>query len=249
MPSFAGFPSGKVHQTPIPAQLFTELLPQIDHLGELKVTLYALWFLDRQEGPLRYLALNDFSSDRSLMEGLRVGLQKPGELTGGLSEDNEDSLRAALLDALDRATRRGTLLRAIPPGKAADETVFFLNSPRGRAALQSLMQGEWMPGLEGKVPAVLALERPNIFKLYEENIGPLTPLISDALREAEELYPPDWIEDAIRKAVGANARSWRYIEKILKSWKEKGRDDQHRRNAEKDSRRYIEGELADFIEH
>ena len=106
-----------------------------------------------------------------------------------------------------------------------------------------------MPGLEGHVQAVLELERPNIFKLYEENIGPLTPLISDALREAEAAYPSDWIEDAVRKAVSANARSWRYIDKILRSWKEKGRDDQHRRDSEKDSRRYIEGELSDFVEH
>ena len=36
---FAGFPSGKMHLTRIPAQFFSELLPQIDHLGELKVTL------------------------------------------------------------------------------------------------------------------------------------------------------------------------------------------------------------------
>jgi DNA replication protein len=249
MPSFAGFPSGKVHQTPVPAPFFSDLLPQIDHLGELKVTLYALWFLDRQEGPLRYLTLNDFRGDRRLLEGLVLNDSQAFEPAAGLADANESALRSALLDALDRATRRGTLLRAIPLGKTAEETVFFLNSPRGRAALQSLAQGEWMPGMEGHVPATLAMERPNIYKLYEENIGPLTPIISDALREAEETYPPDWIDDAIRIAVSANARSWRYVEKILQNWKEKGRDDKHRRDSEKDSRRYIEGELADFIEH
>ena len=106
-----------------------------------------------------------------------------------------------------------------------------------------------MPGLEGKVPAVLALERPNIFKLYEENIGPLTPLISDTLHDAELAYPAEWIEDAFKIAVQANARSWRYVETILKRWKEKGRDDEHRRDSEKDSRSYVEGELGQFIEH
>ncbi len=242
MPSFAGFPSGKVHSTPLPAPFFTDLLPQIDDLGELKVTLYALWFLDQQEGALRYLMLNDFLGDRKLLEGM-VPCQDDILMRDGCS----DAAREALLDALDRTTRRGTLLRAIPPGKTAEDTVYFLNSPRGRAALQSLTNGEWMPGLEGHVQAVLEVGRPNIFKLYEENVGPLTPIISDQLREAEAAYPPAVIEDAIRKAVNANARSWRYIEKILRSW-EKGQHDQHRRDAKKDSRRDIQGELSDFIE-
>ncbi len=243
MPSFAGFPSGKVHSTPLPAPFFTELLPQIDHLGELKVTLYALWFLDQQEGPLRYLSLNDFLNDRKLLESL-VPCHDDSLLRDGCS----DAGRAALSDALDRSVRRGTLLRAIPTGKTAEDTVYFLNSPRGRAALQSLVKGEWMPGLEGHVQAVLEVGRPNIFKLYEENIGPLTPIISDELREAESAYPMDVIEDAFHKAVNANARSWRYIEKILRSW-EKGQHAQHRRDAKKDSRRDIQSELSDFIEH
>jgi len=55
----------------------------------------------------------------------------------------------------------------------------------------------------------------------------LTPLISDELREAETTYPAEWIEDAMRKAVNANARSWRYVDKILRTWKAKGRDDEH----------------------
>ena len=69
MPQFAGFPSGKVRSTPVPAPFFTELLPQIDHLGEMKVTLYALWFLDQQEGKIRYLAAMISPSDRKLLSG------------------------------------------------------------------------------------------------------------------------------------------------------------------------------------
>ncbi len=242
MPAFAGFPSGKTHQTPIPAAFFHDLLPQIDHLGELKVTLYAFWFLDHQEGPLRYLTQADMLKDQQLMEAM-----DPNPARDPFSSDQP--ARAALLDALDRATRRGTLLRATPPGRGAEDTLYFLNTPRGRSALQSLQNGDWMPGLEGRVQAALGIERPNIYKLYEENIGPLTPLISDALQDAELAYPPDWIEDAFKKAVQANARKWRYIEAILKSWKEKGRDHEPRGDAEKDSRRYVEGELGKFIEH
>jgi DnaD/phage-associated family protein len=91
-------------------------------------------------------------------------------------------------------------------------------------------------------------ERPNIFRLYEENVGPLTPLMADVLREAEKVYPVNWLEEAFSIAVQRNARSWRFVEAVLKRWKEEGRDEQDRRDVKKDRRRYDEGEFADFIE-
>jgi DNA replication protein len=234
MTRFAGFPSGKVRSTPIPAPFFTDLLPQIDHLGELKVTLYALWFLDRQEGQIRFLTYGDFASDHKLLTALHP---------------YPEEARLALDDSLARAVERGTLLMAPQKDKGKEDNLYFLNSARGRAALKALQQGDWSPELGTHAPVALALERPNIYRLYEENIGPLTPLIADALREAELVYPAEWIEEAMRKAVLNNARHWHYVEAILARWKEKGRDDTDRRDSEKDRRRYIEGELADFIEH
>jgi len=38
------------------------------------------------------------------------------------------------------------------------------------------------------------------------------------------MYSEEWITEAIDIAVVNNARSWRYIETILKSWKENGRN-------------------------
>jgi DNA replication protein len=71
--------------------------------------------------------------------------------------------------------------------------------------------------------------------LYEENIGPLTPIIADTLKEAEELYEAEWISDAIEAAVKNNKRSWKYVEAILKRWKEEGRGKkQDRRDDKKD---------------
>jgi hypothetical protein len=68
MPSFTGFPSGKAHLTPIPSQFFSELMPAIDDLAEMKVTLYAFWFLDRLEAAVRYLTYADFAGDERLMK-------------------------------------------------------------------------------------------------------------------------------------------------------------------------------------
>ena len=228
MPSFPGFPSGKVRLTPIPGPFFSELMPQIDHLGELKVTLYAFWFLDRLEAPVRYLTHQDFAGDELLLRGL-----------------GSDSLA----DSLERAAQRGTLLVVQQPGAGPEDRLYFLNTARGRAAVQAIQSGEWRPNLQEHPPVSLDVERSNIYRLYEENIGPLTPMIADMLRDAEQTYPQDWIEEAIKAAVQHNARSWKYIDAILRSWQERGRDGANRRNPEKDRRRYIEGEYADHIEH
>src|SRR3972149_6489498 len=66
---FKGFPAGKVRFTRLPGPFFSELLPQIDNLNELKVVLYAFWQLDRREGEQRYLQLEDFSEDALFMAG------------------------------------------------------------------------------------------------------------------------------------------------------------------------------------
>jgi DNA replication protein len=232
---FRGFPPGKVRFTPLPAQFFSELLPEIDHLGEMKVTLYALWFLDRQEGSPRYITYDDFAGDRRLLAGLAVGGQNELE---------------ALADALGRAVGRGTLLEArAEQANPAEGTLYFLNSPLGRAAYQALQDGKWSPDAQSHPEALLEMERPNIYKLYEENIGPLTPMIADLLRDAEKTYPYDWIDEAIVKAVQNNARKWSYIQAILRTWQEEGRDGTNRQDTEKDYRRYINGEFGDLIQH
>lgn len=229
--SFAGFPDGPLRATPVPNPFFSELLPAIDDLGELKLTLYAFWALAARPGPVRYLRRAELAQDRLLLQALAAG--------GRAAEE-------ALDEALDRATARGTLLRVAGPGEA----YYFVNTARGRAAAQALARGEWTPGQAPEAPVRLELERPNIFRLYEQNLGPLTPLIADALREAEAAYPADWIEEAIRIAVENNVRRWRYVEAILESWRDKGRDEREDRpDSEKARRRYVEGEFADFIEH
>ncbi len=60
--AFAGFPEGRADPTPIPAGFFSELLPAIDDLGELRLTLYAFWALARKGTAVRYLRLEEMSS-------------------------------------------------------------------------------------------------------------------------------------------------------------------------------------------
>lgn len=79
----------------------------------------------------------------------------------------------------------------------------------------------WVDDLAPEVTA----DPPTAFFLYEQNIGPLTPLIADRITRAMDAYPQSWIEDAIEEAVTYNRRSWRYIERILETWSQQGRAD------------------------
>ena len=235
MDAFSGFPASKVRFTRIPGPFFSELLPQIDNLAELKVTLYALWKLERMEGKHRYLQLEDFSDDEIFMSGL--GAEKKPAL-------------AALKDGLKRAVKRGTLLDTQLELDSKARSFYFLNSARGRESVQAIENGEWRPSGDPRYPIELVQERPNLFTLYERHIGPLTPMIADALKEAEHEYPQEWLEEAVRIAVENNARAWSYVEAILRRWQEEGRDERRTQgNSEKDRRKYVEGEFSDFIEH
>lgn len=147
----------------------------------------------------------------------------------------------AFASGVDKAVARGSLLKV--ENEAGE--FFFLNSPRGRASVEAIQNGKFDPS---QAASAALVERPNIFKLYEENIGPLTPLIADMLKEAEETYREEWFEEAFAIAVKNNKRNWRYVEAILKRWKEEGTHGKERRkDSSKDFKRYTEGEFSEFF--
>lgn len=237
MKGFVGFPAARLRTTPIPDLFFSELLPTIDDLAELKVTLHCFWLLAQKTGALHYLRLPELLADDLLLQGLATS-----ERCGA------DALR----HGLERAVARGTLLQATVERDGQTEEWYFLNSARGRQMAARLQRGDWtdLPELAAAESVRLQLARPNIFVLYEQNIGPLTPLIAEELREAEQSYPAEWIEEAFRIAVEQNVRRWRYARAILERWRNEGKDDKTpQRDDRQDRYRYIRGKYAEFIEH
>ncbi|HEY2981251.1 MAG TPA: DnaD domain protein [Anaerolineales bacterium] len=206
--------------TQLPDAFFHQLLQEIEDAAELKVTLHFLWRAQKMEGSSHGLRERDFDP-----KGL------------GLAADG-------IRRGLEGAVQRGTLLKAENEAGIA----YFMNSPRGRASAEAFSNGQ--AGEASESAPAAPIERPNIFKMYEENIGPLTPLIADALKDAEATYSPEWAAAAIELAVKNNKRNWKYCEAILKRWKEEGRGEkQDRRDAEKDRDKYVKGEYADYVEH
>lgn len=223
MQGFSGFPEGKLRTVPVPEPFFAELLPAIDHLGELKVTLYAFWRLSLMEGKYRFLRRDDLARDEIFMRGLSASPRLAQEL---------------LDDALERAEARGTLLYVSIEDAAARHDLYFVNSPKGREAVEKLIAGEWRPDENATGALTLSHVRSNIFVLYEQNIGPLTPLIADELRDLMATYPGPWIEDAIRIAARNNIRKLKYILAVLDRMKADGRQEQPQAEAGQDLSRY-----------
>ncbi|MEA4812838.1 MAG: DnaD domain protein [Anaerolineaceae bacterium] len=101
-------------------------------------------------------------------------------------------------------------------------TVFLPGTPKGRAQWEALHKGTMRPEeLKGNAAQSF---RPNLFKLYEDNIGPLTPMVAELLQEDAREYPAEWFQDAIKEAINHNARKWSYVRAVLKRWKENGRE-------------------------
>jgi DnaD/phage-associated family protein len=229
--TFPGFPEEITTQIRIPEQFFSHVLLNIDNLDELKLTMYIFWRLERMEGPFHYVRFTDLMKDIQLVQSMKK---------------NPDRAQFALKAALKRAVKHGALLQADIATDEGQDQLICLNSPRGCAAVAAIQRGEWRATDNLSLPIDVYSEHPNIFQLYEANVGPLTPLIADALRDAEKTYQANWIEDAFRIAVERNKRNWHYIEAILHRWQEGGRDDrkdqQARRDTEEARRRYGEWE-------
>lgn len=226
MQRFNGF-SQRDHQVRIPATFFSELLPIIDDLDELKITVYALWALQQKDrDEFRYLRHADFTAPEVIhMHGL----------------DPE-----ALEQALAAAVERQTLLRAEITLNGHCETLYFANSPTGQAAIAQIQEQRWQPG-DHEHPIQILPERPTIYKLYEDNFGGLTPMIAEELKDAEREFGAEWLRDAIQISVEMNKRNLRYVRAILERWKKDGKREDGSRRDRQDDEAIERKELSDLL--
>jgi len=218
MPAFPGFPSGKTPYVPLPEAFFTQIAPRVEDVGELKLLVHLFWLLYRKAGSPRCASDRELAADPLLRRALR---------RQGDPRPYEERLRAAL----EAALAQNILLRVRVRVDTEVVTWYFFNTERSRRAVAELLRGDVSPEVlldledgasTGHLYAV-ELERPNIFTLYEQNVGLLLPLVAEELREAEERYPREWVEEAFRQAVQQNKRKWSYIRAILRRWETEGK--------------------------
>lgn len=195
MKKFDGF-AGKVRYSSIPNAFFSTVMPDIDDVDELKATLTAIRLLVPKKGYPRHISFKEIIE------------------ASGMSEKD-------LRHGLELAVVRGTILSV----NMEDGGIYLLNTETDRDAVDKIINGHIHIGRIPKGPPQETVSRPNIFDLYERNVGVLTPMIAEELKEAEDNYPAEWIEDAIKEAVSLNIRKWRYVASILERWAVEGKDD------------------------
>ena len=188
----------------LPDSFFTQAMPKIQDLAELKIVLYVSYLILRKQERPYFVTYKELLSH---------------ELMATMGEKT-------LRQALDSAVEHGTLLHSTLNINGVLEDVYSLTD-------------------DSRQPPAI-----NIFALYEQNIGLIQALIAEELKEAEKLYPPQWIEEAFKEAVTLNKRSWRYIASILKRWASEGKDSgEYKRDIKKDDPdKYIKGKYGHMVQ-
>ena len=198
--TFKGFPRS-VRYLPVPAPMFGPLLEQIKDASGFIITLRIIWMLQQKKGRLRYVSSEEVFGDKILANAL------------GSKEAIQNSINMVV---------KGGILLQIRRENASD--AFMLNSESDReiaSDIGSIYESNDQPA----DPWEIENNPPEIYSLYEQNIGILTPIMSEKLTEAEGKYPAGWIKEAVEIAVEQNRRSWAYVSRILERWDMEGRDE------------------------
>lgn len=202
---FTGFPDSGL-ATAVPNLFFSRVMPEISDPAELVVSAYFFFAAQLHKRRPHYVTREELAADRALIRAL-------ANVAGGTDHEASGG-PVGLSRGLGLAVKRGTLIRAL----SGEAEVYAVNSPSNYRALEALPEVR----LEEPLPPAPDGAAPDIFVLYEENIGSITPLIADELKDAEERYPAEWLREAVREAVELNKRSWRYVASILRRWETEG---------------------------
>lgn len=221
--------------TQVPNIVFSSLLHQITDIIELKVLLHIFEIIYPKKGSLRFVAYSELFAHPGLALDLKG---KPPETLAG---------------ALESLVRREIILHLHLNKEDSAEDIYFLNTEANRLVVSKIQAGEiLLPGLKPAISAPPeAVEPADIFTLYEQNIGMLTPLIAEEIKEAGKHYPEVWMKDAIKEAATLNKRNWRYIARILEHWSTEGKDNgAYRRHFKKvsDPDKYIRGKYGHMVQ-
>jgi DNA replication protein len=204
----------------VPGAYVGQVMRQVADVVELKVSLLVFHLLSRSREYPGYVTHGDLVLKAESLLGV-----------------NEAVCAAGIAAAVER----GVFLRAqVRPG---GESAYFANVEADLEAIERLRE-TWASGASGTVSRT-----PNIFELYEQNIGIISPMMAEELKDAQRTYPAEWIEEAFREAVKAHKQNWKYVSRILERWTVEGKGSgAHRPGAlPDDPDKYVKGRFGRVV--
>tara|TARA_B110000014_G_C19999066_1_gene517684 strand:+ start:55 stop:735 length:681 start_codon:yes stop_codon:yes gene_type:complete len=199
-----------IRYTPTPNSVFGKLLNQIDDINDLKFILRIIWMINQIKRVPKYLTIEEIMADK-IVHAI-------------ISTKSDIAMHATCLSMIKNPQFSNLLICHEIGTSKSTSTVVAFNTTRNKTMLNKTQQLDKSDSVfqpDGDVSA----ESPNIFKLYEDNIGTLNPIIADELKIAETTYPNSWITSAFKESVLRNKRSWNYIKTILENWHREGKND------------------------
>ena len=130
--------------------------------------------------------------------------------------------------------------------------VYVINNSEGQKNFSQMRNGIFrFECNEALLPSQSTAVFPDIFTLYEQNIGLITPIVAEELKDALITYNEVWIRDAIKEAVSLNKRNWKYIRRILERWATEGKTElspngAYSQNTERD--KYVQGRYGRIVQ-
>jgi DNA replication protein len=223
----------------IPSWFFHDIILQVKDRDELKILLLIIHLIRQKKIYPGFIAAGEITSDVLIRRNI--------------NSDDADELGRLIEKVLTNAVDYGMLLKLTYKSGGNVKDLYFMNTAGSQNTIDKFKAGKIiLKGIEGEAEGLSPKEEiKNIYSLYEQNIGMLTPIIAEQLKLAEKTYPADWIQDAFHEAVDLNKRNWRYIQRILENWATEGKSDgTNRRNIKKDKDpdRFIKGKYGHMVQ-
>ena len=202
--------SKEFRYTPTPNIVFGKLLDEIEDINNLKFILRIIWMINQVKRVPKYITIKEITSDKILYPIIY--------------KESVKEIETACISMIQKPSLNELLMCHQINENGSHNTIVALNTSRNKAMLFKIQQIDQSDSVFQSTVDI-AEETSNIFKLYEDNIGVLNPIIADELKAAENTYPHDWVSSAFKEAVLRNKRSWQYIKTILENWYREGKTD------------------------
>ena len=207
--------------TSVPNAVMESLLHPEAHIDQVTFALRTLWWLERSTTFPKSVTVSELRTDRTLIT----------------------CLGSAFDSVMEAVCGRGVFLRGVTDG--VDRLMLnTVAAARGHGTVDD-GHGKSTNGWD----SVASKPGPaDAYRAYEQNIGPLTPMIRESIGQALQDFTDAQITQAIDAAVENDARSWAYVRAVLRKWNRGGIPDEREPRTDTGRFRFPEVELRRYLE-